>query len=163
MEVAEKLGSTIASRGHCLIFGASNVGLMKTVAEAALTGGAKVTGVVPDVPGIREQRHPGLTDYVYTDTMAERKTKMIQLTDAAIALPGGPGTLDEISELISLSRLNLCTHPIALVNVNGYYDPLKEQMDKMVSNGFIPEFPRKVIFSDSPEEIMNFFEAAYQR
>lgn len=155
---AEKLGSAIASRGHGLVFGASNCGLMKTVAEAALAGGANVTGVVPDVPGIREQKHPGLSGYVYTDTMAERKTRMIELSDAAIALPGGPGTLDEISEVICLSRLKLCRHPVAFVNTGGYYNPLTEQFRMMVSKGFLPEFPGNVLFSDDPDEILDFLE-----
>lgn len=106
-EGAKALGSWIAQNGHTLVYGGSRTGLMGATADAVLAGGGKVIGVIPDVKLIQERRHPGLTECIETKDMAERKQKMIELADAYVALPGGPGTLDEISEVICLARLGI--------------------------------------------------------
>ena len=125
-EGAKALGSWIAQNGHTLVYGGSRTGLMGATADAVLAGGGKVIGVIPDVKLIQERRHPGLTECIETKDMAERKQKMIELADAYVALPGGPGTLDEISEVICLARLGIENKACVLFDTDGYYKDLKK-------------------------------------
>lgn len=161
-EIVEKtveLGKWIADNGYGLVFGASNEGLMGTVANTVLDCGGSVLGVSPDVPGIREKKHPNLTECILTKTMSERRNIMIDRADAYIALPGGPGTLDEITEVICLARLNVKRRPCILYNILGYYDSLKAIFDEMeefefVEKGALPF----VLVSDDLEEIDRFIK-----
>lgn len=157
-DTAAALAKAIAEK-HTIVYGGSNTGLMGIIADSALAAGGKVIGVQPDVPLIRARRHPGLTEYIDTPTMAERRTQMIRLSDAFIALPGGPGTLDEISEVLTLLRLRIIDKPCVFYNVNGYYDPLAAQLDAMLQNGFAEngDFDR-VLFSSDDKEILRFLE-----
>ena len=109
---------------------------MGAVADAVLAGGGKVIGVIPDVKLIQERRHPGLTECIETKDMAERKQKMIELADAYVALPGGPGTLDEISEVICPARLGIENKACVLFDTDGYYQALKKIFEEMVEVGF---------------------------
>lgn len=153
----EKLIAYLAGNGCDIIFGASDTGLMSTVADTALKNGAKVTGVVPSLPLIFNARHKGLTDYIFTDTIAERRTKMIEGADAFIALPGGPGTLDEITEVICLARLGIIDRPCIIYNINGYYNPLKEMFKSIAANGFAGDKPLPFLcFSDNAQDALNF-------
>lgn len=157
--VAEAIGRLIGLRGHSMVYGGSDTGLMGISANAALQNGAEVIGVLPDVELIHEREHKALTRYIYTETMHERKDEMIRLSDAYIALPGGYGTLDEISDVLCLSRIGLLPKPIVLVNSEGFYDELKALFVKMEKMGYVGgEEMRNVLFSDDPEEIMNFIE-----
>ena len=151
---AIELGNWIAESGHSLVYGGGNVGLMGTVANTALEGGAKVYGVIPEFLLDQEKGHEGLYTLEIVESMPERKTRMINLGDAFVALPGGPGTLEEISEIISLRRLNRTEKPCIVYNIDGFYDPLKRLLDEMVAADFLPaENLDKVIFANNLDEI----------
>lgn len=156
-EKAALFGRWMAEKGHVLIYGGAQGGLMGAVSNAVLENGGKVIGVLPAVESIQKRRHPGLTEYIETKDMAERKAKMIALADAFVALPGGPGTLDEISDVISLARLHLTDAPCVLFDVNGFYQPLKNVLEGMEKAGFAePEDFEKVLISEDMKEIGAF-------
>ena len=158
-EGAKELGSWIAQNGHTLVYGGSRTGLMGVTADAVLAGGGKVIGVIPDVKLIQERRHPGLTECIETKDMAERKQKMIELADAYVALPGGPGTLDEITDVISLARLGIEDKPCVLLDIDGFYQPLKTVFDQMLEVGFAEKGDfRKVLISEDLGKIGVFLE-----
>lgn len=158
-EGAKALGSWIAQNGHTLVYGGSRTGLMGATADAVLAGGGKVIGVIPDVKLIQERRHPGLTECIETKDMAERKQKMIELADAYVALPGGPGTLDEISEVICLARLGIENKACVLFDTDGYYQALKKIFEEMVEVGFSEkEDFKRVLVSADLDEIERFIE-----
>ena len=118
-----------------------------------------MTGVLPAVESIQKRRHPGLTAYIETKDMAERKAKMIELSDAYVALPGGPGTLDEITDVISLARLGIEDKPCVLLDIDGFYQPLKTVFDQMLEVGFAEkEDFRKVLISEDLGKIGVFLE-----
>ena len=149
-ESAEEIGSWIARAGHTLIYGGSGVGLMGTLADAALRFGGEVVGVEPQFFIDDGLVHEGIAKTVATETMAERKVLMMEMGEAYIALPGGIGTLDEISEVIALATLDKHAKPCIIYNKNGYYDSLKAVFDDMVAAGFLTEDARgKVCFADS--------------
>ena len=151
---AYTLGQWMGEHGHELIYGGSNTGIMGAVADGVLESGGAVTGVVPNVPVILGRVHPGLTTLIKTETMAERKTRMIELADAFIALPGGLGTLDELTEILSLESLDIISGPIVLYSVNGYWEPMKAVFANVLQNGFgKPEYFSQVRFADSPEAL----------
>ena len=134
-------------------------GLMGATADAVLAGGGKVIGVIPDVKLIQERRHPGLTECIETKDMAERKQKMIELADAYVALPGGPGTLDEISEVICLARLGIENKACVLFDTDGYYQALKKIFEEMVEVGFSEkEDFKRVLVSADLDEVGRFIE-----
>ncbi len=134
---AKQLGRLIGEHGDTLVYGGASVGLMNELAQSALDHGAAVIGVMPRfMIDVNKQRND-LNELIVCKTMSERRNQMKELADGYIALPGGPGTLDEISEIISDSRLHLVQGRIALLSLNGYYAPLKKQFDDMVSNGFM--------------------------
>lgn len=151
---ARALGKWIGTHGHTLVYGGSAGGLMGALADEALAAGGKVIGVEPDVPMIRARQHPGLTECVYTDSMSERRTEMIRRGELFIALPGGLGTLDEITEVLDLRSLKLREAPVVFFNVNGYYEPMKAVFENIVKNGFgDSEYFGKILFTDDPEQI----------
>lgn len=157
-KVAEETGTWIASHNHTLVYGGSCVGTMLSLAKAAHTGGAEVIGVMPRFMVEKERNADFLNTLVVTETMAERREKMISLADAFIALPGGPGTLDELSEVISNMRLHLLDACIVIMNVNGYYDGLQRLFQDMIRNGFYSEEEmEKVLFVKSTEELNAVF------
>ena len=161
IRTAEELGRCIGENGHTPVYGGSNTGLMGTVADAVLAHGGRVTGVIPDVPLIRSRMHQGLTEIIETDSMAERKTKMIELADGFAALPGGVGTLDEITEILSLQSLDIIDAPIVFINTLDYYLPVKQFIGNILANEFgREEYFEKVLFSDKIEEIGQFMERA---
>lgn len=131
---AEELGAWIGSNGHRLIYGGSESGLMGILAKSALEAGAEVIGVEPQFFIDAELQYDDITELIVTDTMAERKLKMIELGDAYIAFPGGTGTLEEISEIMSMSALGHTDAPCIIYNLDGYYDYLKALLDQMVES-----------------------------
>ncbi len=143
-ESARILGKWIGENGHTLVYGGASKGLMGVVADAALSAGGKVIGVLPRIGLIQERKHKGLTECIETETMAERKMKMIELADAFVALPGGIGTLDEITEVMTLASIGIIRCSIVLYDTNGYYQPLKTVLGNIVDN----EFGRREYFSD---------------
>ncbi len=156
-EEVKNLGTWIGENGHRLIYGGSRIGLMGEIAEAVLVAGGEVIGVEPDFFVNSCLQHDGITELRVTKTMAERKAEMIRLGDAFVAFPGGTGTLEEISEVMSMVRLGHTDKPCILYNLNGYYDPLREMLDRMVSFDFLDsESNGKILFADSISQISDF-------
>lgn len=136
---AAELGRWMAEHGHRLIYGAGNSGMMGAVSHALLEGGGKSTGVSPSFFITNEEVRSDLTELIISDHMWDRKMTMIESGDAYIALPGGTGTIDEITEVLSLKRLGLLgdvNKPVMLYNINGYYDKFFEFLDDMAAEGF---------------------------
>lgn len=156
-QAAEQLGKWIAQHHHTLVYGGGKAGLMGVVADTVLANGGEVIGVMPSFLQQRELAHSGLTELISVATMSARKLKMIELGEAYIALAGGPGTLEEISEVISWARIGQNSHPCILFNSDGYYEPLKHFFDTMVEQGFLSAADRaKTLFSDDLNEIADF-------
>jgi hypothetical protein len=149
---AEEIGALIASGGHTLVYGGSESGMMGVLAGTVTRNGGHAIGVIPQFFMYRVFQ--GLTELYTVQTMAERKQKMIELADAYIALPGGPGTIEEISEVISCVRIGLFAKPCVIYSRNGYYEPLKQMYDRMVQQGFLTREERdRFVFADSIEEV----------
>ncbi len=150
------LGKLIAEAGLKLIYGGGNKGLMSSVANAALQSSGRVTGVIPKILIEWEQQHTGLTELIVTDTIHQRKKLMYELCDAAIVLPGGYGTLDELFEMLTWNQLNIHNKKIFMLNTKGYYRYLAEHIHKMEAEGFLYDRPEeRIVFSDTPEALMN--------
>lgn len=130
-----ELGSWIGANGHRLVYGGSRSGLMGQLAQSALDAGGTVTGVEPQFFVQQELQHDGLTELIVTKDMTERKTKMIELGDAFIAFPGGTGTLEEITEVISKLSLGQLDAPCILYDLNSYYQPLHRLLQQMIAMG----------------------------
>lgn len=136
-DLAAEVGRTLAERGIRLVYGAGNVGLMGILADAALSAGGQVLGVIPDFLKEREVCHTGLQELVVTRTMHERKAVMAARSDGFIVLPGGFGTLDECFEILTWRQLQLHDKPIGLLNPDGYYDHLLAHVRLMLREGFL--------------------------
>lgn len=150
----EELGAFIGRRGDTLVYGGSRTGLMGILADSVLEAGGQVIGVEPQMFVDSELQHDAITKLIVTKGMPERKAKMIELGDAFIAFPGGTGTLEEISEIMSLVSLKLIDSPCILYNLDGYYDGLKELLNKMISYGLSSEDRQKGIkFASDISEI----------
>lgn len=158
-QTAKNLGEWIADQKHTLIYGGGKAGLMGVIADSVIDKKGKVIGVMPTFLMERELAHSKLTKMYSVKTMSERKQKMLDLGDACIALPGGPGTLEEITEMISWSRVGQNPNPCILFNENGFYDPLKNLYDSMVDSEFLTQNDRdKTLFSNSLKEINQFIK-----
>lgn len=158
-DTAAELGSWIAKAGHRLIYGGSGIGLMGVLADAAMEGGGEVIGVEPQFFIDDGFLHEGITKTIPTETMAERRLLMMEMGDAFIALPGGIGTLDEISEVIVMAALGKHEKPCILYNKNGYYDLLRGMFDQMTQYDFMAKEARdRIIFADTLEEIQHALE-----
>lgn len=157
----QALGRWIGESGNALVYGGSKSGLMGRLAESARTAGARVTGVEPQFFVDAEKQYDGLTELLVTRDMTERKTKMIELGDAFIAFPGGTGTLEEISEVMSCSALEMLKAPCILYNLNGYYDGLKALLGHMIDMGLsTTEKQRGIYFASDLAEIRAILEKA---
>jgi uncharacterized protein (TIGR00730 family) len=139
VQAADRLGRILAREGVGLVYGGGGTGLMGAVADGALDEGGYVLGVLPRFMQEIEWGHPGLSELVLVETMHERKQLMIEKADAIVALPGGSGTLEELSEVITLKRLGMYTSPIVLVNTDGFYDSLLAFFDRAVSENFMDD------------------------
>ncbi len=144
-EQAALLGETLAKQNIELVYGGANVGLMGAVADAVLSKGGKVIGVLPNFLRSKEIAHQGLTELILVESMHERKTKMNDLCDGVIALPGGFGTLEELFEMITWAQLGLHKKPIAILNINGFYDSLVQLTEVMVEKGFLKEINQQML------------------
>jgi uncharacterized protein (TIGR00730 family) len=137
LEAAARLGRALAEAGIGVVYGGSTLGSMGRMAAAALDAGGKVTGILPRFMDELEWGNRALTELRIVDDMHERKRLMLELSDAVIALPGGCGTLEELFEAITWKRLGLYFGPVVLVNVNGFYDPCIQLLDRSVDEGFM--------------------------
>jgi uncharacterized protein (TIGR00730 family) len=151
---AEELGRALATRNIGLVYGGSNVGLMKAVAEAALSAGGKVIGVIPEVLVDLEVAHHGITELLVTSTMHTRKALMGERSDAFIVLPGGYGTLEELFEVLAWQTLKLHSKPIVLLNTLGFYDGMLTFLDHCLKEGMMSPVKRNILLvADTLEEI----------
>lgn len=157
---AADLGKWIAENGYSLVYGGGDAGLMGIVAAAAKENGAYVIGVVPgDVAFIRDRAHPYCDRVIISPDMDSRKRTMMDMAGMFVALPGGCGTLDEITEVITLTKLRKYNSPAVFFNVAGYYEPLKEFFCGMEKNGFSDGSEREwLLFSDDLDEIKRFMD-----
>ncbi|SHF30100.1 hypothetical protein SAMN05444274_104344 [Mariniphaga anaerophila] len=154
---AKKLGKLIGEKGHTLVNGGANVGLMEAVTVAASEAGAKTIGVIPERFVQRSLASDNLHEVVETRDMKERKAKMREISDAFIALPGGFGTLEEILEVLTLRQLSYHSKPIVFVNTNGFFRYLFKQFELSFSEKFAKEVYRELYFSaKDAEEAMKF-------
>ena len=164
---AATLGRLLAARGIELIYGAGNVGLMGTIADACLDAGGTVIGVIPEalmgkeVAG-RAVDHRALTRIEVVDSMHTRKARMAELSDGFIALPGGFGTFEEFCEILTWGQLGFHSKPMGLLNVNGFYDPLLAMFDKAVDEGFLRAQNRAMALAATDIEALLATMAAYQ-
>jgi len=155
-QAAQTVGRLLCRRGIELVYGGGNVGLMGVLANACLNGGGRVIGVIPQALADKELAHAGLTELRIVSSMHERKSVMADLSDAFVALPGGYGTWEEFFEVLTWSQLGIQRKACAVLNVNGYYDPLLEMADKAFSEGFIRDIHRDLLLSDSdPEQLLD--------
>lgn len=152
---AKELGKKLALENIELVYGGANVGLMGAVANGALSNSGKVIGVLPTFLKSKEIAHTGLTELILVDSMHERKTKMNELCDGVIALPGGFGTMEELFEMLTWGQLGLHKKPIGILNINGFYNSLITFLDHMVVMGLLKERNRKmVLISENIDELL---------
>ncbi|MDR2969532.1 MAG: TIGR00730 family Rossman fold protein [Tannerellaceae bacterium] len=159
-EAADRLGRLLGKQGLKVINGAGSIGLMKAVSDSALKAGGTVTGVIPRFMVKENWHHPGLTELIEVETMHERKQKMADLSDAAIALPGGCGTLEELLEVITWKQLGLYLKPIVILNTNRYYDPLIDMLRRAIDEQFMrPQHQTMWAVADTPEEAVDMIHS----
>jgi uncharacterized protein (TIGR00730 family) len=152
---AYALGQMLAREGIGVVYGGARIGLMGAVADGALSQNGEVIGVLPNFLRTVEIEHTGLTELHLVESMHERKAKMDELSDGVIALPGGFGTLEEFFEMLTWAQLGLHRKPVALLNINGFYDGLIEVLQGMVDHGFLKESnQRMMIVSTSTVDIL---------
>jgi uncharacterized protein (TIGR00730 family) len=153
---ARRLGELMVERGIGLVFGGGCIGLMGIMADTVMAGGGKAIGVIPDGLMQREIGHNGVTKLHVVETMHQRKALMADLADAFIALPGGYGTLEEFSEIVTWSQLGIQIKPCALLNIEGYWDGLLNFIDHAVAEDFVRAENRGLILVGStPEEVLD--------
>lgn len=158
-EQAYKLGAALAQKGIGLVYGGGHVGLMGAVANGAFDNKGITIGVIPEFLKAKELAHTNLTELIVVDTMHERKSKMNELSDGVIALPGGYGTLEELFEMLTWAQLDIHQKPIGILNTNGFYDDLLDMIGKMVEKGFLHRTYLEMIAVDSDiDRLLNAME-----
>lgn len=152
---AEGLAEWMSANNHDLVYGGANVGIMKVLADKMLSSGREVIGIMPTHLIEKEVAHFGLSQMIEVKSMAERKQKMLELSDVFMVLPGGFGTLDELSEILTFNQLRISDKPIGIINVDGYFDKLLEFIDHGVGCGYIrAEHRDNLIVDVKPDKLM---------
>ena len=142
-----------------LVYGGASIGVMGALASDLLSKGGRVTGVIPRLLMTKEVAHPALTELHVVKDMHERKQLMYNLSDAFLIFPGGMGTLDELFEILTWRQLGIHAKPIAILNINGYFDHLLSFLDHATAQGFIKQSDRNILFSsDNWKDIWNHYE-----
>jgi len=155
----EELAGAMINRNITLVFGGGKVGVMGILADAVLNNGGKAIGVIPQFLMDKEVGHPGLTELHIVENMHQRKQMMNDLCDGIIMLPGGFGTLEEFFEVLTWLQLGLHSHPVGILNINGFYDLLLQQMDVMVEQRFLKPANRQLVLtSGNAIELLNLME-----
>jgi uncharacterized protein (TIGR00730 family) len=159
LESARALGAALAARNIGFVYGGSSIGLMGAAADAVVAGGGEAYGVIPRSMVDREIAHRALTELHVVETMHERKAKMVSLSDAFVAMPGGNGTLDELFEVLTWAQLGIHAKPIALWDVDGYWQPLIAAVDHAVREGFVKPVDRArlLVCADLDELLRTLF------
>ncbi len=155
VQAARETGKTLARHGLTLIFGGGRTGLMGTLADSVLEAGGKVIGVIIENMNTPALAHTGLTRMEVTATIHQRKARMYELADGYIALPGGFGTLDELFETLTWGQIGAHSKPVGLLNIQGYYDPLLQMLDRAMEEKFLfPEHRRSLLCDSDPERLL---------
>lgn len=158
-EKAIELGEKLAKAKIGIVYGGSNVGLMGAVADAALAQNGKVIGIMPEHLQKREIAHLHLTEIHFVESMHVRKKKMVDFSNAFIALPGGCGTLDEYFEVFTWAQIELHHNPVILYNIDGFYDALIQHFEKMMEEGFIRKEQRRILqVATTAEDILTILK-----
>ena len=153
---ASRTGAAIARRGLTLVYGGAKVGLMGALADAALAEGGRVVGIMPRGLVQREVAHDGLAELFVTESMHDRKDRMIYLSDAFLSLPGGFGTFDEAFEVLTLAQIGFHQKPSAFLNVNDYFTPLATLMEHTIASGFAERRHEHLFhFDDDVERLLD--------
>ncbi len=156
LNAAKELGEILASESISLVYGGGSAGSMGMIADGALSKGGKVIGIIPQFMYDLEWGHNGLSKLIIVETMNERKEQMVKDTDAAIVLPGGSGTLEELFDTITMKRLGQYLSPIVFVNINGFFDPCLEMLERAIEEKFMDERNRLMwTVVDSPSEVID--------
>ncbi|TWI95061.1 hypothetical protein JN11_04490 [Mucilaginibacter frigoritolerans] len=155
----EELAEIMVNRDIMLVYGGGKVGVMGLIADAILSRGGKAIGVIPQFLMDKEVGHTGLTELRIVENMHQRKQLMNDLSDGIIMLPGGFGTLEEFFEVLTWLQLGLHNHPVGVLNVNGFYDLLLQQMDLMVEQKFLKPANRELVITSADAiELVNLME-----
>ncbi len=154
LEAVQLLAAQLVHREIRLVYGGGSVGLMGVIADEVLRLGGKVTGVIPRFLMEKEVGHLGLTELIVTGNMHERKQRMADISDGFLVLPGGFGTMEEFFEVLTWLQLGLHAKPIGVMNVNGFYDPLFQQLDLMVEHRFLKAANRDLVMNESAPEVL---------
>jgi uncharacterized protein (TIGR00730 family) len=160
LDAARHVGERLAAAGVTVVYGGSSVGVMGALADAALSAGGRVVGVIPRFMTGPEVAHDGLTELHVVDSMHQRKALMAELADAFVSLPGGLGTMEETFEVLSWSQLGLHRKPVGLLDVGGYFRPLEAFLDHACDEGFIaPEHRALVVVEEDLDRLLSRFGA----
>jgi uncharacterized protein (TIGR00730 family) len=158
VEGAKKLGRELANRKITLVYGGSSVGMMGAVANSVLEAGGQVIGVMPSFLDHKERSHKNLSELIIVDSMHERKAKMSDLAEGFMALPGGPGTLEEFFEIFTWAQLGLHQKPLGFLNINHYFDPLVALFNHITDEQFMDEKYRSfALVDDNANGILDKF------
>src|SRR6185312_1142437 len=158
-QAVEQLAEVLVNRNITLVFGGGKVGVMGILADAVLNNGGRAIGVLPQFLMEKEVGHPGLTELHIVESMHQRKQLMNDLCDGIIMLPGGFGTLEEFFEMLTWLQLGLHNHPVGILNVDGFYDLLLQQMDLMVEQRYLKPANRELVLSSGdPIELVNLMD-----
>lgn len=159
IETVEKLGEKIAKRGHNIVYGGGAQGLMGAVARGVKKAGGKVIGVAPTFFKVDGVLFQDCDEFIYTETMRERKQIMEDSSDCFIVTPGGIGTFEEFFEIVTLKQLRRHEKAIVIYNINGYYDEMNTMMEKAIKDGFMKESCRSLYkYFDDGEEMLDYLE-----
>ena len=160
LRAGEELGLAMARRGHSLVFGGGGHGLMGAVARGMTQGGGSITGVAPRFFNVDGILYDGCTEFLYTDTMRERKALMEERADAFVMTPGGIGTYEEFFEILTLRQLGRHNKPIAILNTLNYFAPLQQLLEQTINLGFMKPACRALygLFSE-PTALLDFLES----
>lgn len=160
LAAGDAMGRAIARRGLTLVYGGARVGVMGAVANGALTAGGRVVGVIPKSLVSKEVAHEGLAELFLTDTMHDRKDRMVMLSDAFVALPGGFGTLDEVFETITLAQIGLQEKPTGLLDVSGFFQPLLALVRHTIAADFaLAQDEKLFVVERDPERMLDAIAA----
>lgn len=159
VDAAYQLGGLIAKARKKLVSGAGSTGLMAAVENGALDAGGVSIGIIPQFMVDNGWLHKGLTETIITPNMHERKSRMAQMADAVVALPGGTGTFEELFEIITWKMLGLFVKPIVILNTDHYYDPMLQMLERTAQRGFMnPVFKDLWAVAETPEQAMSLID-----
>jgi uncharacterized protein (TIGR00730 family) len=156
---AFQLGEILGKNNISVIYGGGGKGIMKAIADGAMTAGGKVIGVIPKLLIEWEHQHDGITELIVVDDMHTRKKKLYEICDAALILPGGFGTLDELFEMLTWNQLSIHNKPIFILNSAGFYDHLINHIHQLQKDGFLYDpVDKRMKFLKSPGELMQYIQ-----